>query len=527
MKYLITEKDKRIINQNILQFKYRIYVENNLGQVIDVIEKMNISSFNVSSDSGIRRTLSVTLFCSKRISEYLNLYFPVNFVFQCGIFDFRENDYVWYDCGTYVMTDFSGEYDQSTNTISLSLSDWYSKLDGTRNGQNGGAPTITIEQFNANGEYVTLRNALVNLMQSEGYTKLIVEDLGEFYGIQSNNPDGYEEYRKNNPQWNALPYTLEFSAGDTFGDMVDEVIQLYPNQQAYFDIYNNFCANLIPSCINDPIELDNDFIQKILLGESSESSDFDVQLIKNVTEVWGKNYDVDRVAETSTVEGNVYKLNVDLYEEYVSGHKICFTPADTNVADMKLQIGNLDAIPIYNEFTTTPPIPGSIAKDVTCVVKLTKKDGNMIAYHLGEFQPHALCVLTDDANDKKYTIEYFKKKYNCKYVTLREEKGSPFTVQKIGEVLDVKTGDTFENILSNTIAMENAIYQNRISSSLNDTITINTKMIPWLDVMCKVSYKKAQESEPEQYLVSSISHNVDSSTSSITLTKFYPLYYFE
>lgn len=161
------------------------------------------------------------------------------------------------------------------------------------------------------------------------------------------------------------------------------------------------------------------------------------------------------------------------------------------------------------------------------VIQIKRVNGNLLAYYLGQYQPHALCVLTDNANDSKYTKSYFAKKYNCdvRNITLRVEKNSPFTVQRLGEVLDVKTGDEFENIISDSVAVENAIYYNRKSTSMNDTVTITTKMIPFLDVNVKVEYQKQQDNEVKQYIVKSVSNDTESNITHITMYRFYPLYY--
>ena len=72
--------------------------------------------------------------------------------------------------------------------------------------------------------------------------------------------------------------------------------------------------------------------------------------------------------------------------------------------------------------------------------------------------------------------------------------------------------------------MANAVYYNKQSSTVNDTVTLTTKMIPFLDVNVKVSYKKQQDSQIHEYIVKSISHDLGGMTSTITLHRFYPLY---
>ena len=57
-----------------------------------------------------------------------------------------------------------------------------------------------------------------------------------------------------------------------------------------------------------------------------------------------------------------------------------------------------------------------------------------------------------------------------------------------------------------------------------DTITINTVLIPWLDVNVKINYAKLQENKVYSYIVKSINHNFDSGNSEITMYRFMQLY---
>ena len=57
---------------------------------------------------------------------------------------------------------------------------------------------------------------------------------------------------------------------------------------------------MIPSNSKAPVMLSNDYLQSILLAEGSEDVQYDLSAIKNVVEVFGKMYDVDRFCETSS-----------------------------------------------------------------------------------------------------------------------------------------------------------------------------------------------------------------------------------
>ncbi len=245
-----------------------------------------------------------------------------------------------------------------------------------------------------------------------------------------------------------------------------------------------------------------------------------------------------------------------MYKTYVNGNIIRFTPgSNNNTSKTYIAIQNsdtgeiLDSLPLYYEFTENFVPANEIQTESTYVFKISYinttayPNGQYVAYFLGTFQPHALCYLTDGTDHTgdlvtlfantdnevvvtKYSEEFFAYKYNCdiKYVTKRVEEGSPFSVEKLGIVFDSKQGEEFDAIISNSVAVENSIYYNKKASTTNDTVTITTLMLPWLDVHQKVSYKKQQESITHEYIIKSISHDLSALTTTITMYRFYPLY---
>ena len=349
MLYSITEQDKNLITQTYVEYKYRFTIMKK-HQVMDSFESViSIGGYSIDAESDVRRTLSLTIYLppnEKNIEERINSWMGLDFVFETGVYSIRDNDYIWYPCGTYLLTDGNTSYDATNNSVSISLGDSYVKFNGTRNGQIGGAPNIIIPAVNEDGTRNILRDILTTIVKQEGGIEdYVIDDIGEFYGMAANNED-YEEYRKNNPEWNTLPYDLEFSVGCLVSDEISGVTDLYPNIQKYFDVYNTFCCGMIPSCDNDPITLSNDFLQKILVATNSESTTYDIQNIKNVTEVFGMTYDIDRMSEICTSSENVYHIELEDYEKYGASDYIAFTANSDNIENMRFQINELDTIPI-------------------------------------------------------------------------------------------------------------------------------------------------------------------------------------
>ena len=565
MKYNITETDKDIILQNSLDYKFRLYIVKD-KTIMDMIEGIqSVGVYAIDGDSSVRRTTSFVLYledtyAEKHIEDRINLWLGYDFVLQIGIKNIRTDDYVWYECGRYMITSANTAYNATENSLSVNLSDWYVKLNGERNGQMTGISTIEIP-VEVGGVKTTIRASFIEVIKDVGIVDYIVDDIGEFYGMPENNPN-YEDYRHLNPEWNILPYDLSFNGGCNASEILDKYKGLYPNLQIYFDVYNNLCYDMIPSCNNTPIVLDNDFLQRILIADNAESVQYDITSIKNVTEVYGATYDVtrysDTTATTSTGDNSVtYTIPLSLYETYKNGDIIRFTPGSANNAnETYISIYNsennttLDTIPLYYEFQEKFIESNTIENGSTYVFKISyinnspvSTEGHYVAYFLGTFQPHAICYLTDGtdhSNDlitlfanteyevtvPRYSEEFFAYKYNCdvKNVTKRVEEGSPFSVEKLGIVFETKQGEEFDAIISNSVAVSNSIYFNKKSSTTQDVVTITTKMIPWLDVQQKVTYKKQQDDNIHEYVIKSISNDLSSKTTSITMYRFYPLY---
>lgn len=531
MQYVITELDKWLV-QHSSDYNYRLFIVDDSKNVLDMISGISsVGNYSINSESLVRRSTSMSIYLdaqyrTESVEKKLYSWIGYNFFLQIGLYNAREDDYKWYDCGYYLITEGNTSYNATTNSLTVNLGDWFTSLDGTRNGQNGGAPTIEILN-EVDGKPVTIQTGILNLLKTEtNYTDYIVEDIGEFYGLPQNN-ENYMQYREENPNWNQIPYTLEFSAGCLLSDQVSELINLYPNNEAFFDIYGNFCAGLIPSCEHDPVYIDDDFLQSILLSDDTEQVTYDIKSIKNVTEVFGKTYDVERFSETCTFADNTYSLSLENYSEYNVSEIIAFKCPSINESESYIQINDLEKLPLYNEYKTTFISEKILEVGETYAFDIKKVNGNYVAYFLGQYQPHVLCVLTNKENDTNYTKGYFSKKYNVKEndITFRIENENPFAIQKIGVVLDVKTGDDYDNILSSSVARENAIYQNKLSTSMNDVVVLTTKMIPFLDVNTKVSYRKQQDDEEKEYIIKSIDNNTESCISQITMYRFYPLYF--
>lgn len=554
--YTPTEYDYILLDQPTINFYLKVEVKNDDGTILDNLEGIiSYGGLSIDAESDIRRTTSVTIIPIVNgitlsngvdkdtvfdLTEKSHIWIDKTAVLYCGIKDIRSEEITWYKMGTFLFQNTSIVYDATTNQMTVNCEDLMARLDGTINGQLGQL-TTKIPAYKEDPdtgeplEYYIIRDSLIQTITQLGNVdKYMVDDLGEFKGMKQYNAD-WQAYREQNPLWNNVPYDLEFSSGCTVLQIVAELRDLYPNYESYFDEDGVFICQMVPSCYYDDIYLTDNILQKYLISENTSR---DLTVIKNVNEVWGQVLETDFFSEE--VSGtSTYTATIDgMEEEYKNGDRVALKVPATNVANQKININGLGDVTVYDENTEAPVEAGLIEEGKIYVFKFKKEridgDTQQRWYLQGEFQVHALSVLTDgtvgpdkwtnpDTGEEvdKYSEAYFQQKYNCVYIDMTVNPESPFTVQKIGERLAVMTDD---NISSDTLAEARAHYNNWKTCRLTDNITLTTLLLPWLDVNTKVSYRMQNSDTVGQYIVKSVQHDFAGMTSSITMMTFYPLY---
>lgn len=544
----ITKEDLDLIKQKIMEPKIKIDVYDEDNKLLDSIHGGIIGgSSSINSESDVRRTFNIDVIPHKQFRVEVSndglIWINRTVKLQIGLYNRRTKKYNWYKQGSYVFMNTSATYDATNHQLTLNCSDFMAKLDGTKNGQLG-ALLISYPAYEEDEEtgepikYNIIRDAVITTITQLGHIKdYNVDDIGEYKAMPQNNPD-YEKYREENPLWNTIPYDLEFNSGCNILSILTTFRDLYPNYEMFFNEEGTFVCQMIPSNYYDDIIISDDFIKKILI---SENTDIDLSTVRNICEVWGQVIDTEFYTEDCTLSGSTYICNVEAYDEkYYNGDLVAVKVPESNPESCYININNLGRIGIYDENTDKEITEGQLEANTVYVFKIKVKRENGVditkAYLLGHWQAHGMNVLVDGSTStedyttsdgrivKKYSKEYFQDVYNCESVEFAIIPESPFTVQKLGEILDVKTGGEYENITSDSLALARAEWENWKNSRLTDSITITTKFVPFADVNIKVSYKRHDLDQEYQYIVKSVSHDFSSFTTTWNLYRFYPLY---
>ena len=559
MSYTIENEDLRLIKQPVINSHVKIEILNDNDTIKDSIEGIITGgSSNIDGNSDIRRTCSFTVIPTYKqeiqVNETSYIWINKSIKMQIGIENLQDGSIKWWSQGYYVFTDTNGTFDANTNTLQVNCADFMVLLDGSKNGVLGQFQ-ILIPAYKEDSdtgeviEYNYIRDAIMYTVGQLGrISQMQVEDIGEYKGLEEKNPDGYIEYRKANPTWNCVPYDLEFSSGVNVLEILTTLRDLYPNYETFFDSDNVFVCRMKPSGYNDPISLTNAQIQSILVSENTENSSLTLTEVKNISEVWGEIIDADYYTEEGvTYVNNVYIVPNNAYIDptgtsearYYNGDKVAFKVPVANNANPSVNIQNLGAIPIYDGENLNRLKAGVLiaGRTYTFKIKRSYENGQYIthAIYLGQYQPHAMTVLlSQDHHDETYTTntgvtvemyspEYFYELYDVSPSALTRtiNPDSPFTIEKIGSILDV---DNRPYCISDDLALAQSNYNNFVSTRLTDNITITTLLIPFLEVNTKVEYKPKNSDDINQYIIDSIAHDFESGTTKITMHRFYPLY---
>ena len=264
---------KKYIRLELLDFQYNI--------VDELSGNMTKCSINVDSNSDLRRSCDLgfvvttstfdikagsKIFLDKMVRPYV------------GYENMRTGEIQWYNQGIYLVNNPQWSYNASTNEISMQALDLMSKLTGLRNGNLEGIPTKIAKDEN-------VREAIIKTIELGGFTKYICEECKTKDGTIV-----------------PVPYDIEIDVGGTIYDILTELRDIMPNYQIYFDINGVFHYEPIPLAYDDPVLIDDDLFNNVLISENINT---DFESVKNYVEVLGHTWDVDYYSpsENTTVSG--------------------------------------------------------------------------------------------------------------------------------------------------------------------------------------------------------------------------------
>lgn len=294
---------KKYIRLELLDFQYNI--------VDELSGNMTKCSINVDSNSDLRRScdlgfvVTTSTFDIKAGSKLWLDKFCRPYV---GYENMRTGEIQWYNQGIYLVNNPQWSYNASTNEISMQALDLMSKLTGLRNGNLEGIPTKIAKDEN-------VREAIIKTIELGGFTKYICEECKTKDGTIV-----------------PVPYDIEIDVGGTIYDILTGLRDIMPNYQIYFDINGVFHYEPIPLAYDDPVLIDDDLFNNVLISENINT---DFESVKNYVEVLGHTWDVDYYSpsESTTVSGGTITPTFADLKALEDGTAVGITlPVDVNSA---------------------------------------------------------------------------------------------------------------------------------------------------------------------------------------------------
>lgn len=453
-------------------------------------------ALTIDGSSDIRRVISLSMhlddyeyFESTFVTVWLNRLIQVRF----GMLDVDRGEYVWFPLGIYMVTTSTYKYDATSRQLQLSIADLMASVTEERGNQIGADLTIPAGS--------PMKDSLEAMI--ERFFPFTLCKVGSFLD-------------------QTIPYDLEFSKGSYPYEIAKKIVTLYPTYEHFYSVDGEYIAQEIPTGMDDELVLTANEIDQLIISEEGSSSPRD---IKNVSEVWGKELDAERTASTCdglTVAG-CYQLFIDeALEVLEEGMTVAFTADVTCSAGQKIQIQNTEDLAIVvadGDGNYRAVRQGEILADTQYVVKYTNG-----AYALqGPSIIHAMCFLFNSAPSDT-EIATLKSKYGCNDIMIAIDRNSIFSVEWIGEKVQVFTGGEYESIYTSELALERAYYENWKAARMQDTLKLTMLYVPWLDVNKKIEYRSIATQKVNEYMVNSIQVNLETFTMSVGVSRFYPYY---
>ena len=468
----ITQNDYNIVKQrnveryikiNLLDFQYRI--------VDEISGNMTACSIQCDAESDLRRSCNVGLVVTDSSFDVTpggKIYLDKMIQVYVGVKNIYTDEIQWYNQGIFLIDVPTWQYDATNNTLSFSGLDLMSKLTGARNGQLEGIPTVIKK-----GESV--REAMIAIVQLGGFTKYIVSEC--------QNRDGSIQ---------AVPYDIEIDQGGFVYDILTKLRDILPQYQIYFDVDGVFHYELIPSGEDNPVLIDDDLWDSVLVSENINT---DFASVKNYIEVYGRTHDPEYYPSAISVSGAVVTMTIAKLTKLNEYDIIGFTPNSVVSGNVQLAVNSFGA------------------KDLV--------DSN--GAHITSLQNNVYYIAQYQANGTWLFLGH----QQAKAIWKDENPDSPFYVNgPVGVIREVLCGGDYDNITSDALALERAKLEIYWKCRLNDSITLNTVPIPWLDVNIVISHATKNSTTQNRYIIKSYSVDYGSvtSTMSISMISFYPYY---
>lgn len=439
-------------------------------------------SFSISSDSDIRRTCSISLIptdSSFDIDKGNKIWFDKYIQIYMGIRETHKDEIIWTNMGIYIINDPSRAYSADDNTLSFQASDLMALLTTMRGGVYSGVDYIIPQGSN-------IRDIMIATLKEAGIKK-------------------YDIYAYNL----TVPNDIRVARGTTAYELLNQLVELYPHTQIYFDVDGVFRYGNVPYDDSNQMSIiANDDLWKDTLIDYGVSND--LQNVKNHIYVYGTTHNVgsnyaDGVARTTI---NPLSRNVTLgiagVNKYTDGMLIGFT--------VDKEIDTFNSI-LFPEYTFSIEYG-----DVVLDKKVMKGRGYLF---VGEYYIAKYVADIDETTGKDNGYFQYLGHLQAQGEVSETSSNSSFSINEIGDLAIVLEGGDYDNLYTDDDCYDCAKYELYNRCKIYDGVQINCVPVYWLDVneVIEITLPNKYGKEiTSRYLINNISI---SDSQSISLTRLY------
>ena len=467
----ITQAQYNTAKQSQRNISIRINLLNFSKQIIDSIEGQVISgSITSDANSNMRNTCDIQMVVTDSsfnveaegkiwMDRYIQIYI--------GVEDLKTHQTIWTNKGIYLLNQPTYGYSAESKALSFQGVDMMALLTDMRGGMLAEAYLIPAGS--------NVRDVIITILGVNGINEYVVDDC--------KNSDGSIQ---------PVPYDMNFDAGSTWWDVLEELQSILPNYQMYFDVDGVFHYETTPYRADEFVRMDDDIWKQNVI---SENVSYDFETIKNSVKVLGRTHSVDYYATEVSVDKNIVNLTIPGVTAITDGLLIGFVLKQSIYGEVSLNVNNLGA------------------------KSLTKMDGTAV---------------TSLAKDEYWTASYNGANNSWQFLGHLQAVGewmddnphSPFFVgNPAGEIKIVLYGGDYDNIMSDELATQRAEWEIYQRCRMNDSITLTSVPIYWSEVNWMVAYTPLGQDVVNQYLIRSITTDLThDGTQTYTLIRWYPYY---
>ena len=451
----------------------RIYIKINLldlqYNVIDTLEG-NLINGSISSDgnSNLRNSCNISMVvtdASFNVQDHGKIWLDRLVKIYVGINDMSTGEVAWTNKGMFLINQPTYKYDSTNKELSFQGVDLMAKMTGLRDGY------LTYNYLIPAGSNVkSVINAIAN---ANGFTKTILSECKNVDGSIQN-----------------VPNDLSYDQGATWADILNDLQNILPNYQIYFDTDGVLHYEQIPYRANEPIRMDDDIWAENVIEESVQ---YDFESVKNVVKVLGKTHEIDNYPSEQTVSGATLNLTIASVTELKDNVMIGFTPPSAISGNISINVSGLGAKALVND-------------NGSRVTSLNANEYYVAIYQSGQWRFMGHLQAEGEWKDTN--------------------PASPFYIgNTVGDIPIVLYGGEYENIPTDDLAKQRAKWEIYQRARLNDTINISCVPIYWAEVNWMVEYTSITTGQSAQYMIKSIDTDLSyDGVQTFVLAKYYPYY---